>query len=59
MILVVNDDIYILNVGDSRAISSISQTPSQEEIHQRAIQNGNIDENGTLKYEIEATSKVV
>ena len=59
MILVVNDDLYLLNVGDSRAISSISQVPSQDEIHQKAIRNGNIDDNGLLKYEIEATSIVV
>ena len=32
MILVINDDIYILNVGDSRALCSISETPSQSEI---------------------------
>ena len=28
VILVVNDDVYILNVGDSRAIGSVSEHPS-------------------------------
>lgn len=32
VILVVNDDIYILNVGDSRAIGSVSQHPSDSMI---------------------------
>ena len=32
MILVVNDDIYILNVGDSRALCSVSEQPSPLEL---------------------------
>ena len=28
VILVVNEDVYILNVGDSRAVSSVSEHPS-------------------------------
>ena len=36
VILVVNNDVYILNVGDSRAIGSISQHPSDSFIHNKA-----------------------
>ena len=48
MILVINDDIYILNVGDSRALCSISETPSQSEIQQKAVESGQLDEAGVL-----------
>lgn len=43
MILVVNDDIYILNVGDSRALASISEQPSQKEKEKRAKESGQVD----------------
>lgn len=36
MILIVNDDIFILNVGDSRALSSISEHPSNSMIAAKA-----------------------
>ena len=38
VILVVNDDVYILNVGDSRAIGSVSEHPSDSFIQQKAVQ---------------------
>jgi len=36
MILVVNDDIWIVNVGDSRALGSISEHPSDSMIQSKA-----------------------
>ena len=36
VILIVNDDVYILNVGDSRALSSISEHPSDSMIQSKA-----------------------
>ena len=38
MILVVNDDVYILNVGDSRAIGSVSEHPSDSMIMTKTAQ---------------------
>jgi len=36
IILVVNDDIYIINVGDSRALGSISEHPTDSMIQSKA-----------------------
>jgi len=38
VILIVNEDVYILNVGDSRAISSISEHPTDSMIQSKASQ---------------------
>jgi len=35
MILIVNDDIYTVNVGDSRAVASVSEFPSQSSMQAR------------------------
>jgi serine/threonine protein phosphatase PrpC len=32
VVFVVNDDVYIINVGDSRAIASVSKYPGQDEM---------------------------
>ena len=34
--MVVNDDVYIINVGDSRAIGSVSEHPSDSMIQSKA-----------------------
>ena len=36
VIFVVDDDVYILNVGDSRAICSVSEHPSESFIRDQA-----------------------
>ena len=36
IIMVVNDDVYIINVGDSRAIGSVSEHPSDSMIQSKA-----------------------
>ena len=60
MILVVNDDIYILNVGDSRAMGSVSEHPSESLIHEKAAEALNSTEKllSTPKMQMEATSNV-
>jgi len=57
VILIVNEDIFILNVGDSRAIASISEHPSDSVIHAKASLMLKEVENGSLQ--MEATSRVV
>jgi len=61
VILVVNDDLYIINVGDSRAIGSISEHPSDSMIQMKANQafnqNGKPNNSVTL-LSIEASSQV-
>ena len=64
MILVVNDDIYVLNVGDSRALTSTSEHPSNSLIQQKANQasSGNLHaptQNGVMQLQMEATSQVM
>ena len=60
VILVVNEDIYILNVGDSRAISSVSEHPSDSMIQTSATQAINkIGQNNfDAVINMEATSQV-
>ena len=36
VILIINNDVWIFNVGDSRAIGSVSQHPSDSVIHAKA-----------------------
>ena len=38
IIMIVNDDVYIINVGDSRALGSISEHPSDSMIQTKASQ---------------------
>jgi len=57
VIIVVNEDIYILNVGDSRAMGSISEHPSDSVIHAKASLAMNEVDNPSLQ--MEATSRVV
>ena len=62
VILVVNDDVYILNVGDSRAIGSVSEHPSDSFIQQKAVQALSSTESlgiqSTPQVQMEATSHV-
>lgn len=48
-ILIVNEDIFVINVGDSRAISSVSEYPSFSSAQAQPIQQGGV-------IQIEATS---
>jgi serine/threonine protein phosphatase PrpC len=45
MIMVINDDVYILNVGDSRALASISEFPTDSQIYraQKEADRANLD----------------
>ena len=36
--MIVNEDVYVINVGDSRAVSSISDHPSDSMIQSKATQ---------------------
>jgi len=58
---VVDDDIYIVNVGDSRAIGSISEHPSDSMIQTKANQalNQNVKPNNSVTLlSMEASSQV-
>ena len=60
VIMVVNDDVYILNVGDSRALGSVSEHPSDSMIQSKATQAINERQNhqSTPQVQMEATSHV-
>jgi len=60
VIFVVNEDIWILNVGDSRAIGSESLHPSDSFIHATASKalQGSTEHMPTPKMQMEATSNV-
>ena len=58
VILIANEDIYIINVGDSRALGSISERPSDSMIANKvsiALEDTN-DEKSTTNIDMEATS---
>ena len=44
--MIVNDDVYVINVGDSRALSSISEHPSDSMIQTKASQALNLSAEG-------------
>ena len=61
VILVVNEDVYIVNVGDSRALGSVSEHPSDSMIQTKA--NQAFDKNGkpnnsVTQLSVEASSQV-
>ena len=58
--MIVNDDVYVINVGDSRALSSISEHPSDSMIQTKASQVLNTAADGSAdnltQVNMEATS---
>ena len=61
VIMIVNDDVYVINVGDSRALSSISEHPSDSLIQTKATQALNMTEESSdqpTQVNMEATSTV-
>jgi len=61
VIMIVNEDIYIVNVGDSRALGSISEHPSDSMIQSKATQaisTGKNLANTMTLLSMEATSQV-
>lgn len=59
--MVVNEDVFIINVGDSRAIGSVSEHPSDSMIQQKAnqaINQGKSLTNAMPLLSMEATSQV-
>jgi serine/threonine protein phosphatase PrpC len=53
MIMVVDNDVYVLNVGDSRALTSESVFPSDSQIYRAQTTTNNYD-----CLQMEATSNV-
>ena len=61
VIMIVNDDVYVINVGDSRALSSISEHPSDSMIQTKASQALNMTDKSSeqpTQVNMEATSTV-